>query len=101
MAKWELLCQADEVPPGARKVVPASALDILIFNTGKRWYACANECPHLGEPLEEGELQGHVIRCSAHGYKMDLSNGACVTEAGLEVAVFPIEVRDGAVWVKL
>ncbi|MBI2362647.1 MAG: Rieske (2Fe-2S) protein [Elusimicrobia bacterium] len=101
MVKWEKMCPVDEIPPGTRKVIPANALDLLIFNTGKRWYACANECPHLGEPLENGELQGHVIRCSAHGYKMDLSNGSCVTEAGLEVPVFPIEVRDGWVWVKV
>ena len=101
MAKWEKLVQESEIPPGSRKVVPAAAMDLLIINAGKRFYACANECPHLGEPLENGELQGHVIRCSAHGYKMDLSDGHCVTEAGLDLPVFPIEVREGWIFVKL
>lgn len=101
MAKWEKLVQESEIPPGTRKVVPAAAMDLLIINAGKRFYACANECPHLGEPLETGELQGHILRCNAHGYKMDLSDGHCVTEAGVDLPVFPIEVREGWIFVKL
>jgi len=98
--KWEKLCPAEEIPPGTRKRFPLSALDILVINTGKRFYASSSECPHLGESLETGELQGHVIRCNAHGYKMDLSNGKCLTEAGLDIPVFQVEVREGWIWVR-
>jgi nitrite reductase/ring-hydroxylating ferredoxin subunit len=99
-AKWEKLCSVEELPPGTRKRFPLGAIDILVFNNGKRYYASAAECPHLGEPLDNGELQGHIVRCNAHGYKLDLSNGKCITEAGLDIAVFPVEVRDGFVWVR-
>lgn len=101
MAQWEKLCPVEDIPAGSRKKFPVGALDILIFNAGKRFYASAAECPHLGESLETGELHGLVIRCNAHGYKMDLSTGKCLTEAGLSMPVFPVEVREGWVWVKL
>ena len=100
-ANWEKVCSVEELPPGTQKSFPLGALDVLLINTGKRIYACSNECPHLGEPLEKGELHGHVIRCSAHGYKMDLSNGKCLTEGELEIPIFQVELRDGHIWVKL
>ena len=102
MANWEKICALAEVPPGTRKMFPAVLWNILIFNTGKRIFACANECPHLGEPLlTTGELHGHVVRCSAHGYEMDLSSGKCMTEAGVDLPIFQVEVRDGWIWIKL
>jgi len=101
MANWEKLCPVSDVPPGGRKLFEMSMWNVLVFNTGKRYFACSNECPHLGEPLEKGELAGHVIRCNAHGYKMDLTSGQCLTEAGLEIPVFPVEIRDNWIWIKI
>lgn len=100
MAKWEKICAVADIPPGTRKVFPLSALDILVFNAGKRFYASAAECPHQGRSLEDCDLQGHVLVCKGHGYKFDLSNGKCVTEAEIDLPVFPVEVREDSVWVK-
>ncbi|MFH1724235.1 MAG: Rieske (2Fe-2S) protein [Elusimicrobiota bacterium] len=100
MANWEKLCPVEDIPPGQRMRFPLGALDILVINNGKRFYACSNECPHLGDSLEDAELRGHVIRCGSHGYKMDLSNGKCLSEAGLDIPIFHIEVRDGWICVK-
>ena len=98
-AKWEKICPVEEIPVGTRKVFPLGALDILVFNTGKRFYASNAEC-FLGDSLEKAELQGHVVICAAHGCKIDLANGKCITDAGLDIPIFPVEVRDGSVWVK-
>ncbi|MBI5244024.1 MAG: Rieske (2Fe-2S) protein [Elusimicrobia bacterium] len=100
MPKWEPLCPVADLPPGSRKVFPLSALDIIVFNTGKRFYASAAECPHEGSNLTDCELQGHVLVCKAHGYKFDLASGKCLTEAGMDIPIFPVEVRDGSIWVK-
>src|SRR5438105_4495855 len=98
---WEKLCPESDIPSGTRKKFPLGSLEILVFNTGKRFYASAAECPHLGESLESGELQGHVLRCNAHGYRMDLSDGKCLTEAGLDIPIFHVEVREGWIWVRV
>lgn len=99
-AKWEKICAVDEIPPGTSKVFPLGYMDILIIHSGKKFYACASECPHLGESLEGCEVHGHVVRCKAHGYKMDVSNGRCLTEGELEIPIFPLEVRGTDIWVK-
>lgn len=99
-AKWEKLCPVDDIPSGTSKKFALGALDLLVIHSGSKFYCCSNECPHLGESLEGGEVHGHVVRCSAHGYKMDVSNGRCLTEGELEIPIFPVEVRDGDVWVK-
>ncbi|MBI3549518.1 MAG: Rieske (2Fe-2S) protein [Elusimicrobia bacterium] len=101
MAQWEKVCAVEEVPANGRKLVPVGVFNVLVFNSGKRYFACVNECPHLGMPLETGELAGHVVRCNSHGYQMDLTNGRCLTEAGLSLPVFPVEVREGWIWIKV
>jgi len=100
MSDWEKLCPQEDLPDGSQKVFPIGAMEVLIIHEGKRYYACANECPHLGECLEGGEVHGHVIRCNGHGFKLDLSNGKCLTEGELELPLFKVEVRDGWVCVK-
>jgi len=99
-AKWEKICNVDEIPSGTSKKFELGAMDILIVHSGKKFYASSCECPHLGESLEDGEVHGHVVRCNAHGYKLDLSNGKCLTEGDLEIPVFPVEVRGEELWVK-
>ena len=101
MANWEKLCPVSEIPPDARKAFAVGMWNVLVFNMGKRILACSAECPHLGVNLEAGELQGHVIRCNAHGYQMDLTNGQCLTERELSLPIFPVEIRDGWIWIKI
>ena len=101
MANWEKLCPTEDIPPQGRKLFALGVWNVVVFNAGKRYFACANECPHLGEPLEKGELIGHVVRCPMHGYQMDLTSGKCLTEAGLDVPIFPVEVREGWLWIKV
>jgi len=102
MAVWEKICPAEELPSGSRKLLQLGVWNVLLIHSGKRLFACSNECPHLGEPLDQkGEVQGHTIRCAAHGYQVDLTSGKCLTEAGLDVPIFPVEVRDGWICIEI
>jgi len=100
MPTWEKLCPVEDIPAGESRSFPLGALEVLIFHSGKRFYACTNECPVGGEKLDNAELHGHVVECREHGCKTDLSNGNCLTDPEAETAVFPVEIRDGDLWVK-
>ncbi|MFH2204821.1 MAG: nitrite reductase (NAD(P)H) small subunit [Elusimicrobiota bacterium] len=100
-SKWEEICPADEIPTGTVKKFELGNLDILIVHSGNKFYACSCECPEGGESLEECEIHGHVLACIEHGCKMDISNGKCLTEGELEIAIFRVEVRDDKIWVKI
>lgn len=51
--------------------------------------------------LEDGEIESGTVRCRAHGYKMDLSTGDCLSEKGLRIAIYAVEEREGWLWVNI
>jgi vanillate O-demethylase monooxygenase subunit len=66
--------------------------------------AIEDRCPHRRFPLSLGRLDGDVIECNYHGYRID-GNGVCVGVAEqpdkpkASVHRFPLVERDGIVWI--
>ena len=58
-----------------RLVADLNGTSVLVVRAGRALAAVENECPHLGQPLSDGQVRGRVIRCAAHGYRWDL--GTC------------------------
>jgi 3-phenylpropionate/trans-cinnamate dioxygenase ferredoxin subunit len=83
--------QADEIPPGSRKLVEAGGRPIVIFNVDGEYFALLNRCPHQGASLCHGHLTGfasskepghycleragEIIRCPWHGWEFDVKTG--------------------------
>lgn len=93
--------------------------------THQRWWSIVNACPHLGLPLEGGDIEdlcpsddedaddgtdgegkekgdapeGPIIMCPHHAYDFDLSTGASST--GSKACTFKMRVRDdGCLWME-
>ncbi|MFC6087311.1 Rieske 2Fe-2S domain-containing protein [Sphaerisporangium aureirubrum] len=66
--------------------------------------AIEDRCPHRRFPLSLGRLDGDVIECNYHGYRID-GGGVCVGVAEQSdrpraaVHRFPLVERDGIVWI--
>jgi phenylpropionate dioxygenase-like ring-hydroxylating dioxygenase large terminal subunit len=66
--------------------------------------ALEDRCPHRRYPLSLGRLDGDVIECNYHGYRID-GRGICVgvaeqpDEPNAAVHRFPVVERDGIVWI--
>lgn len=61
----------------------------------------ASACPHQGQPLTFGEVEGGCIVCPHHRYAYDPSSGRNVfpgDEDDLRLPVYPSVERDGWVW---
>jgi 3-phenylpropionate/trans-cinnamate dioxygenase ferredoxin subunit len=58
-----------------RLVVELDGVSIVVVRAGQAIAAIENECPHLGTRLSDGQVSGRTIRCSAHGYRWDLTTG--------------------------
>ena len=52
-----VVCAADEIPIGAKRIVEFDNLSIGVFNIKGNFYAIKNLCPHAGAPLCEGHIQ--------------------------------------------
>src|SRR5256884_6716727 len=81
------------------KVVTLEDRHILLLRANGQIRALDSRCPHMGYPLSQGTIKDGVLRCHWHHWRFDLASGGCFTEGGDDVAVFPLEIRDGEIWV--
>ncbi|MFE3289981.1 Rieske (2Fe-2S) protein [Rhodococcus sp. NPDC059234] len=58
-------------------------------------------CPHRAGPLADGQIDGTVVTCPLHQYAFRFDTGACTTESVAPVRVYPADVHDGAVVVRI
>ena len=62
--------------------------------------AVYDECSHASIPLSEGEIDGCTLECWLHGSRFDLRTGQPTGLPATEpVPVYPVEIRDGWIYV--
>jgi nitrite reductase/ring-hydroxylating ferredoxin subunit len=72
----------------------------LFLHEGKV-YAVDNRCPHMGFPLDRGSVHGGILTCHWHHARFDLCTGGAFDLWADDVPSYPVDVRDGAVYVDL
>jgi len=88
------VAQRGEVAEGSGRIIEvAPGRFIALFNVGGNFYALDNECPHEGGPLGEGDVDRGCVTCPWHGFRFDLSNGACLNAPRLKVASFAVRLE--------
>lgn len=87
----------DELPPGKRKIIFVNGRSIVIFNIEGTVYAIDNSCPHNGASLANGQLDGHLLRCPAHGLRFDLTTGCMREPRSLCLTMFPVRTAQSGV----
>jgi len=94
---WVDALALDELPEGEARVVTHQHRQIAVFRLeADELHAIDNRCPHHGNPLAQGQIQGCTVTCAWHGHKFDLSTGKCLRGDG-DVEIYPVRVRDGRV----
>lgn len=73
---------------------------ITVVKNGDELFACAHKCPHASGVLADGFLDatGKIV-CPLHRYKFDLSNGRNTTGEGYYLKIYPVEIREGSVYI--
>ncbi len=69
------VASSSEIPPDKMKVVQYKGQPVCLANVNGRYYAIRNACTHLGGPLAQGKLDGHIVECPWHGSRFDLTTG--------------------------
>lgn len=99
MARWVAIARVDDVTPGTGSVVHLDLHDIALFRVGDTFYALGNACPHRGQPLGMGGLEGHIVTCPGHGYPFDVRTGRTAWDPELCARVIPVRVVEG--WIEV
>ncbi len=92
-------CALADLLPGARRVLRIGRADMILWNVGGAIHATARHCPHQGFPLDSASLRGTVATCGLHGLEFDVAAGYCLSPEGLRLRRFPVEIREGRVFV--
>ena len=74
---------------------------IALFNTGGRYYALDDSCPHQGASLAGGKVADGKVQCPAHGLRFDLASGCLQNVPTVKVTTYPIHIEEGRVYLSL
>lgn len=90
-----------ELEQAGALTVQADRHTLALFKYGDRIYAVDNRCPHMGFPLDKGTVKDGILTCHWHHARFDLASGGTFDQWADDVPSFPVQVRDGEVWVDL
>jgi 3-phenylpropionate/trans-cinnamate dioxygenase ferredoxin subunit len=95
------VCAADDIAKGTTASADIDGLKIAVVHAEDGgFYAIWDQCSHANVPLSEGEVEGCTLECWLHGSRFDLRTGKPTgLPATVPVPVYPVEVRDGFVFV--
>lgn len=97
MAEYVDLVEVSKIPLDRGLTVLAGTREIAIFRVRGEIKAIDGRCPHRGGPLGEGLQDGECVYCPLHGWKFNISTGACFDRPEKPVASFPVRIVDGRV----
>jgi 3-phenylpropionate/trans-cinnamate dioxygenase ferredoxin subunit len=97
---FERVASLSDVPTDEALAVTVDRYDVAIARDGDEVFALQDLCSHAAVQLSEGEVVDCTVECWLHGSTFDLRTGKPTTFPATEpVATFPVEVRDGEIYV--
>ena len=96
-------CSTTEVARGAVVAVEVDGVPLAVVHTEDgAYHAVYDQCSHERIALSEGEVDGCTLECWLHGSRFDLRTGKPTGLPATEpVQIYPVEIRDGDVYVTL
>jgi len=92
-------CPLADLWVGEMRGLTVQGQRVVLINEGGQVSAFADRCAHQGVPISEGRLQGGVITCRVHEWQYDARTGRGVNPASAQLVRYPLEIRDGEIWV--
>ena len=102
MAEWVRVASSSDVPANTLRGVSAKMRPLVLVNVDGDVYALEDQCSHQEYPLSDGELDGGAVVCVHHGARFDACTGKNKGLPAIRpVMSFPVEIRDGEIYVEV
>ena len=101
MAFIDTSFKLEQIPVGENRCVKLGEAQVGLFHRKEGLFALDNVCPHRGAPLHDGFVSDGQVTCPWHQWQFQLEDGVCRNIPNIRLAAYPVEVRDGTVWVDL
>jgi nitrite reductase/ring-hydroxylating ferredoxin subunit len=97
-----LVATTCDLPIGALRRLEVAGRPVCLARTAEGVYAIADQCPHEGASLSEGDLIGREVECPLHSSRFDVRTGAVRGLPALEPAVcFAVAIDGDQVFIEL
>lgn len=104
--KWFLAGKVSDFPVdgGACIKYGTKQVAIFYFHRLEKWFACQNLCPHKFEMVLSRGLTGETegipkVACPLHKKSFSLEDGKNLNGEEYEIAVYPVKIDSGNVYV--
>jgi len=83
----------DELWSGEKLGVVVTGRPVLLVNVEGTVCAYEDRCRHKGVALSLGNLDGHVLTCSVHGWIYDARTGEGINPQSARLCSFPVRIE--------
>jgi nitrite reductase (NADH) small subunit len=90
---WRVVCRRQDIPADRGWPVQVGGESIAVFRVGHDVFAVANQCRHVGNPIDDGFVAGGCVTCPWHGWRYDLRTGEHLTLFGRRAGLRTYPVR--------
>lgn len=103
---WQLVCALEDIWPNTGVCALVEGRQVAIFRMQDDvLYAIDNHDPHSGANVLSrgivGDLGGEpVVASPIYKHHYQLRTGVCVEDADTRLDTYPVELRDGTVWMQ-
>ena len=103
MADFIKVANVDDLEEGGLCPVEADGELICLARVNGNVYAFTDNCTHISGPLNEGELEDHIITCPWHGAQFDVRTGKVMRgPARQDILTYQVKVEDdGSILISL
>lgn len=99
---WVSAGAPESIPQGKAVVLHLPRFRVAVFHIGTEFFAIRDACPHAEYPLSKSVVRGESVTCASHGWRFNLRTGQGERgEPATDIRTFPVEFRDGKIWVKI
>ena len=100
LTKFEKVTTRDALEDGKALVVRFGREEICLVRWDGKFFAFANNCPHMDSPMQWGYIEQGFIECPWHGFRYDLGTGARLRIPGADrLDLYPVRIVDDDVYV--
>ncbi len=75
--------------------------DILLYEFEGQIKALSNICRHFGGPVGYHQCQKGIFTCLWHNWQFSAKDGACLTQPGLPLRQYQLQITGDNIYVKL
>lgn len=74
--EYTFICPEGSIKAGEKKAFKIKNKEVLLIQTDAHLFAIQAKCPHMGAPLEKGDLvEENIIQCKYHRAEFNITSG--------------------------